>query len=242
VATVSTLSVVLLLAALVLWAWRERALAVERARAADAEATRGRRLASVAADAASLLAASLAALRSAQDGVEGDREELESRLRDANASMRSVAALFDAARLYARGDRAHRVHDAEGCARLSVAIARSAGCGIALKGEGTDLPVRGAPNDAVEILEELITRMSGLVTVAGGFVTVELSAGGIVLSAPIGGRAVDLRDVAARAAPLGWTIEARILDGRSAIVVGGAEEPKDDENGPALIGAPERST
>jgi hypothetical protein len=203
-AEITLLSIVLLLVALLLFAWRERGRAIEKARLAEAEARRARQIDSAAADAADLLAAALTSLRLARDNAPREAETTERWIADAERATRDIAALLESARVYARDADVGLVGGAGGYVRLAVAIARAEGRGVQLKGDGTELACAGAPRDAIALFSELIE----ILTDAGrapGYVTVVLSREAVTVIAPRE-RGVDLTAVEPLAARLAWAV------------------------------------
>ena len=229
-ADLAVLSIVLLLAALLLWAWRERGRAVEKALAAEAEARRARQIDSAAADATDLLAAALTSLQLARSSLEDDSDPATCRvwLADAELATRAIAGLFESARVYVRDADGNRPLGAEACLRLAVAIARADGRGVALRGDRSDLGCDGSPRAAIALFTELLARAS---TGSGGkgYVTVELADDSVVVHAA-NAAPIDLGGLAATAATLGWSMTFA-PDGAHTVVVarraaeGTAEDP-----------------
>lgn len=205
-ADLAVLSIVLLLAALLLWAWRERGRAIEKALAAEAEARRARQIDSAAADAADLLAAALTSIELARATLDEDSDPDACRewLADALTATRAMAGLLESARVYARSADGNRALSAEACVRLAVTIARADGHGVALRGISSELPCRGSPRAAIALLSELLSRASKGAS-STGFVTVELADHAILVQAP-DGATIEVGDLRSAAEALGWTL------------------------------------
>ncbi len=217
-ADLAVLSIVLLLSALLLWAWRERGRAVQVALAAEAEARRARQIDSAAADAADLLAAALTSMQLARTSLpEGSDPECREWLDDAEGATRAIAGLLESARVYVRGVDGNRAVGAEACVRLAVAIARAEGRGVALRGDHTELPCSGSPRVAIELLSKLLARASKDGD-GRAFVTVELAAESIAIT-QTNDAAVDLGDLRGGAESVGWSVApAPDGDGRTILI------------------------
>lgn len=195
---------------LVLLAWRARASAFREAQRLEAEATRGRELESIAMDAASLLAATLQSIETAR--AVADDGDVREAVDQAAGAANALSSLFSATRLYLRADDIVVDGSADGCVRVAIAVARSRGCGISVRGERTGLGLRGKARAACDLIMQIL-EASRATLGEGEFVEVRLEEDGVDVA---GGsrRALDL--VPAGAHELGWTLElTRGDDGRA---------------------------
>lgn len=229
-ADLAVLSIVLLLAALLLWAWRERGRAIEKVLAAEAEGRRARQIDSAAADAVDLLAAALTSLQLARTSLDndGDAEACSEWLDDAERATRAIAGLLESARVYARGADGNRAVGAEACVRLAVAIARAEGRGVALRGDRSGLACDGSPRAAIAMFSDLLARASKA-SGGKGFVTVELAPESVVVRAATSS-AIDVVDLRSEARAMGWSVtSASDADAQTVVVARRAAEVTSDD-------------
>jgi hypothetical protein len=181
----------------------------------EAEGARGRELESIAMDASSLLAATLQSIDTARElatfGPAGTRRALNDAARAGNA----LSDLFQAARLYLRPQDGAVVHgSAEGCVRVAIAVARSRGCGISVRGEQTGLQLRGRPEEACKVLVEVLDACRSTLG-PGDFVEVHLMDKEVRLAAGRG----DVPIPHEGAAEVGWSLEPTAVAGRAGVTI-----------------------
>lgn len=205
----------LFLVLLVLVSWRARARAMKDATRLEAEGTRGRELESIAMDAASLLAATLQSIDTARELASSGPAGTRSALNDAARAGNALSDLFQVARLYLRPQDGAIVHgSAEGCVRVAIAVARSRGCGISVRGEQTALQFRGRPEEACEVLVEVLDACRSALG-PGDFVEVHLVDEEVRIAAGPGKVPIPHE----RAAEVGWSIEPTAADGRAGLTI-----------------------
>lgn len=201
------------LVVLLLLAWHSRVQAVRQATMLEAEAVRGRELESIAMDAASLLAATLQSIETARELAPPGAPAAS--IADAEKAASALSSLFSTARLYLRDDDAVVRGTADGCVRVAVAVARSRGMGISVRGEETLLSFHGRPRPACDLLIDLLE--ASRATLGGDpFVEVELESDRVRI---IGGSSGALEVPAARVAAQGWAAEAVERGGRHGICI-----------------------
>ena len=229
--TIAALVFVLLLAALVGWAWRQRALAARRARLAEIELARAQ-MSSVAADSANLLAVTLLAIQSAEQALGTEPDVAKACLDDAISASRSVAGLFDAARSYAIRNEVD-ASTAEGAARFAVSLSRATGARIAIQGATSGLGLEGPCTEAIELFHLALRRLAARPD-SSGYTTLALHGQEIHVSRPAAGP-VALDDLMVRASQLGWSVRLREHDGIQELTC--RAEPLPEEVAPAPVPA-----
>lgn len=226
--SLAVVAAAIFLVLVVLLSWQARARAIREAQRLAAEAARGRELESIALDAASLLAATLQSI----DTARASSGEREAALTEASGAARALSSLFSAARLYLQSEGVVVDGAAEGCVRVAIAVARSRGCGISVRGERTELAFRGQARAACELITGVLDASSGTLG-PGEFVEVHLEPERVEIVGGTRGR-LDLSPDRAR--ELGWTIEPFVSpEGRAAARIGAwAPERDEDEQEEAL--------
>lgn len=209
------LTVALLLGLLVLLAWYARARALAESKRLEADAARGREIESIAMDAARLLGATLESIEGALADAQSAAGDTRSALCGAQRSANALSALFHAARLYLQPEDGLVHGSAEGCMRVAVAIARSRGCGVSVRGEGTSLQVTGPTRDACDLVIAMIEAFRATLDGPEDFVEVQLTEDEVSL---VGARAPATlpRD---RAATLGWELTPKLQGDREAVCI-----------------------
>lgn len=214
--TVLTLVAVLLLVLLVLVSWHARARAIEEAKRLEAEGARGREIESIAMDAASLLAATLQSLETAQSITVSAQDESRTAVKAALRAARALSSLFHATRLYLTPqDDAAGPGSAEGCVRLAIALARSRGCGISVRGEHTALTFHGRASDACAVVLELLEASRGSLR-GNEFIEVVLDEGEVRI---VAGTAEAVSVDRAAGERVGWAVERSEREGRTILVI-----------------------
>lgn len=199
--SLAVVAAAIFLVLIVLLSWHARARAIREQQRLEAEAARGRELESIAMDAASLLAATLQSLDTARAAA-GD-PDARAAIGEASSAARALSSLFSATRFYLQPEAVVVDGSAEGCVRVAIAVARSRGCGISVRGERTGLALRGQARVACELLTHLLD--SARETLGPSqFVEVCLEDDGIDI---VGGTrgALDANTEDARA--LGWALD-----------------------------------
>lgn len=214
-ANLLVLTVALLLGLLVLVAWYARARALAEAKRFEVDAARGREIESIAMDAAHLLGATLESLDGALAEAESAPAETQGALRGAQRSASALSALFHAARLYLQPEDAVVHGSAEGCVRVAVAVARTRGCGVSVRGEGTSLQIAGPARDACDLVVAMIEALRATLGEPSDYVEVCLDDDEVIL---VGGRA-PARLPRDRAARLGWELTPITRGDRAAVSI-----------------------
>jgi len=210
-ATGLTTAIAALAVASVLWLWWRA-----RAEAARREEIR-RALETISEDGAGLLAAiniSLDTHRRATGSTDVDLET-------ARLSARALARLVDGAQAYVR-DPHGQVERAEGLVRVGIAIARSRGRRVLLRGEGTELRTRGDAQTTCHAMTAIIGALTPATsrTQTQDFVEITLERDGLRL---VGKAATVDREVQGLLDACGWSLRG---DGGSAwYLAAGAEPP-----------------
>lgn len=222
------LTVMLLLVLLVFVSWRARAQAMNQARRLAAEGARGREIESIAMDAASLLGATQQSVETALITCEGAPRETQRALEDAARAAGALTTLFHAARVYfSAQDHGVARGAAEGCVRVAIAVARSRGCGISVRGERTDLAFQGRASEACAFVVTALEACRATLS-SGEYVEVVFDDDAVQLIPGTAGVAsVDLGE----AARLAWSVERSDVDGRSAITIRARPEGEGEPRG-----------
>jgi hypothetical protein len=166
-------------------------------------------------DAANLLAATLQSIDTARELATSGPAGTGTALNDAARAGRALSDLFQAARLYLRPQGGAVVDgSAEGCVRVAIAVARSRGCGISVRGEQTALQFRGRPEAACNVLLEVLDACRSVLG-PGDFVEVHLVDEEVRIAAGRG----DVPIPHERAAGVGWCIEPGAVEGRPGVTI-----------------------
>lgn len=217
----------LLLVALVAVGWRLRAQAVEEAQRLAAEGARGREIESIAMDAASLLGATLQSVETALITGEAAPPETQRALEDAARAAGALTALFQAARVYLSAhDHGVARGAAEGCVRVAIAVARSRGCGISVRGERTSLTYHCRAAEACALLVRAFEATSETLR-PGEFIEVVLHEDSVQL---VAGSAAVLDIDVAEAERIGWSVERSDRNASCAVTIRARSETADDEH------------
>ena len=209
--SLAILTAAVFLVLLLLVAWHSRVQAVRQAQRLEAEAVRGRELESMAMDGASLLAATLQSLRNARELLPED--EPNEALLDAEKAAGALSSLFSAARLYLQDHDAVVIGSADGCVRVAVAVARSRGWGISVRGEETSLSFQGRPRRACEVMVDLLEAARSTLA-PEEFIEVGMEGDHVSV---VGGTVGTLAAPEAKLAALGWSASPTERAGRGGI-------------------------